>query len=81
VFYYIIPNYYIIIPLEHCNLDGLQESDQLKRADLILTNAEKLGCKRFIKPRDIVAGNQRLNLSFTAQLFNAWPGFIFDVWC
>jgi hypothetical protein len=26
-----------------------------------------------LKPDDIVSGNQRLNLSFVAELFNHWP--------
>lgn len=55
------------------NRDPLKESDTTKRADLVLKGAEKLGCKRFIKPKDIVSGNQRLNLAFVAQLFNTWP--------
>ncbi|KAK2941068.1 putative actin bundling protein [Blattamonas nauphoetae] len=58
---------------EHCDLAGLQESNLEKRGDIIITNAEKLGVKRFIKGKDIASGNQRLNLSFTAQLFNMWP--------
>ncbi|KAK2957438.1 putative actin bundling protein [Blattamonas nauphoetae] len=58
---------------EHCDLAGLQEEDHVKRGEIIITNAEKLGVKRFIKGKDIASGNQRLNLSFTAQLFNMWP--------
>lgn len=58
---------------EHCDLEGLKEEDPVKRADIILTNAEKLGVKRFITPKDIASGNNRLNFSFTAELFNHWP--------
>jgi len=58
---------------EHCNLDGMKETEPVKRAELVLANAEKLGCKRFIKAEDIASGNNRLNMSFTAQLFNTWP--------
>jgi len=39
-----------------------------------LANADKLGCKKFVKPRDIVNGNAKLNLAFVANLFNTCPG-------
>jgi len=41
---------------------------------MVLDNAAKLDCKKFLKPRDIVAGNPKLNLAFVANLFNAYPG-------
>jgi len=40
----------------------------------VLENGEKLGVKTFIRPRDIVDGNQKLNMAFVAQLFNKCPG-------
>jgi len=40
----------------------------------VLQNADKLGCRKFLKPRDIVAGNPKLNLAFVANLFNTHPG-------
>lgn len=57
-----------------CSLQPLQETDEYKRAECVLTNSEKLGCKRFITPSDINSGNQKLNLSFVANLFNTCPG-------
>jgi len=33
-----------------------------------------LDCRKFLKPRDIVAGNPKLNLAFVANLFNTHPG-------
>ena len=48
--------------------------DQDKRTRKVLDNAEKVGAKVFIKPDDIKNGNAKLNLAFTAQLFNACPG-------
>jgi len=56
-----------------CDKEGLK-SDNAKRAATVLENAAKLGVKCFIKPRDIVSGNQRLNLIFTASIFNTCPG-------
>jgi len=52
----------------------LKESDLTKRAGLMLDNADKLGCKKFVRPRDVVKGNPKLNLAFVANLFNTCPG-------
>jgi len=40
----------------------------------MLDNADKLGCKKFVRPRDVVKGNPKLNLAFVANLFNTHPG-------
>jgi len=48
--------------------------DNAKRANQVVSNADKIGAKVFIKPQDILAGNEKLNLAFTAQLFNTCPG-------
>jgi len=58
---------------QHCNRNALSESDVTKRAGMVLENADKLGCKKFLRPQDIVKGNQKLNLAFVANLFNTWP--------
>jgi len=57
-----------------CDKKALQESDKMKRAELVLTNAEKIECRKFLKPKDIVNGNSKLNLAFVANLFNTLPG-------
>jgi len=44
------------------------------RANKVIANAKNLEVKCFIKPRDIVVGNPRLNLVFTAAIFNQCPG-------
>jgi len=59
-----------------CTLDPLDEKDNLKRADMVVRNAEALGAKVFIAPKDIVDRNERLNLAFTASIFNHCPGLI-----
>lgn len=58
---------------QHCNRDPLKEGDVNKRAELVLKNADKLGCRKFVTPRDITRGNHKLNLAFVANLFNTWP--------
>jgi len=49
-------------------------SDMEQRAEQVLVNADKLGCRKFVKPSDIVKGNGKLNLAFVANLFNTCPG-------
>lgn len=39
----------------------------------MLQQAEKLGCKQFVTPTDVVAGNPKLNMAFVANLFNTYP--------
>ena len=40
----------------------------------MLNQAHKIGCRYFVRPKDVVKGNQRLNLAFVANLFNHAPG-------
>lgn len=56
------------------DLRALTESNLEKRANIVLNNAEKLKCKVFLKPKDIVEGNAKLNMAFIANLFNAHSG-------
>lgn len=51
----------------------LQEKDDLKRAEYMLQQADRLGCRQFVTPADVVAGNPKLNLAFVANLFNKYP--------
>lgn len=51
----------------------LQIGDLLQRAEAILTNSEKLDCRKFLTPKALVAGNPKLNLAFVANLFNNHP--------
>lgn len=39
----------------------------------MLKQAGKIGCRKFVRPKDVVKGNQRLNLAFVANLFNTHP--------
>lgn len=57
-----------------CKTDHLNSRDNLARARGVLDNGKKIGVHAFIKPSDIVSGNQRLNMAFTASIFNACPG-------
>ena len=39
----------------------------------MLQQAHKIGCRKFVRPKDVVKGNQRLNLAYVANLFNMYP--------
>jgi len=41
---------------------------------LMLQQAEKLGCRSFVTPDDVVKAVNKLNLAFVANLFNNHPG-------
>lgn len=51
----------------------LQEKDDLKRAECMLQQADRLGCRQFVTSTDVVSGNPKLNLAFVANLFNKYP--------
>jgi plastin-1 len=40
----------------------------------VLDNAAKIGCRKYLTPGSLIAGNPRLNLAFVANLFNTHPG-------
>ncbi|XP_047124452.2 plastin-1 isoform X1 [Hydra vulgaris] len=67
---------YQISPQEY-NVDRpeyiLSFDNLMKRADMVIKNADKIGCKKFISARDIPSGNAKLNIAFVANLFNVFP--------
>ncbi|NWW78169.1 PLSI protein, partial [Climacteris rufus] len=52
---------------------GFHDKNDLRRAEYMLQQADKLGCRQFVTPADVVAGNPKLNLAFVANLFNTYP--------
>ncbi|KKF95994.1 Fimbrin [Ceratocystis fimbriata CBS 114723] len=56
-----------------CDRSPLQTRDTLQRAEQVLQNADRLGCRKFLTPKSLVAGNPKLNLAFVANLFNTHP--------
>uniref|UniRef100_G3T2F5 Plastin 1 n=1 Tax=Loxodonta africana TaxID=9785 RepID=G3T2F5_LOXAF len=55
------------------DMSGFNERNDLKRAEFMLQQADKLGCRQFVTPADVVSGNPKLNLAFVANLFNTYP--------
>ncbi|KAF8546199.1 Ca2+-binding actin-bundling protein [Imleria badia] len=59
---------------DECSHAPLQTRDLRTRAEQVLQNAAAIGCRKYLTPSSLVAGNPRLNLAFVANLFNTWPG-------
>ncbi|CAG5106015.1 Oidioi.mRNA.OKI2018_I69.chr1.g2643.t1.cds [Oikopleura dioica] len=47
--------------------------DDLARAEMMLKNADRLGCRAFVTARDVANGHEKLNMAFVANLFNNHP--------
>uniref|UniRef100_A0A8C9W8G3 Plastin-3 n=1 Tax=Scleropages formosus TaxID=113540 RepID=A0A8C9W8G3_SCLFO len=60
-------------PCIDINMSGFNEKDDLRRAESMLQQADRLGCRQFVTPADVVSGNPKLNLAFVANLFNKYP--------
>ncbi|CAK7324560.1 unnamed protein product [Dovyalis caffra] len=67
-----------VLAPEHCNPSTLDTKDPKERAELVLDHAERMGCKRYLKPDDIVQGLPNLNLAFLAQIFHQRNGLTTD---
>ena len=69
-------NYTILlsqIKPDQCDRAPLQQQDLLARAEMILQRADAIGCRKYLTPGSMLAGNPKLNLAFVAHLFNTWP--------
>jgi len=56
-----------------CTSDPLKIKDLTDRADAMLEEADKIGCKEFIRGKDVVKGREKLCIAFTANLLNNYP--------
>ncbi|KAI4340995.1 hypothetical protein MLD38_025777 [Melastoma candidum] len=63
---------------EYSSPATLEAKDPKERASMVLEQAEKLDCKRYITPNDIVEGSPNLNLAFVAQIFQHRSGLSTD---
>lgn len=71
-----------VLAPEHCNPATLDMKDPTERAKLVLDHAERMDCKRYLSPKDIVEGSANLNLAFVAQVFHQrldWKTLIFPI--
>ncbi|XP_034545303.1 plastin-3-like [Notolabrus celidotus] len=60
-------------PRVEVDMTGLYEQDLTKRAECMLKQADRLGCRQFVTATDVVCGNSKLNMAFVATLFNKHP--------
>ncbi|XP_047322167.1 fimbrin-5-like [Impatiens glandulifera] len=60
------------------NAGMMEVKDPSQRADMVLAQADKLNCKRYISSKDIVEGSTNLNLAFVAQIFEQRNGLSVD---
>lgn len=67
-----------VLAPEHCSPSTLDSKDPKERAKLVLDHAERMDCKRYLKPEDIVEGSPNLNLAFVAQIFHQRNGLTTD---
>ncbi|KAI3969396.1 hypothetical protein MKX01_019957 [Papaver californicum] len=67
-----------VLAPEFCNPTTLETRDPIQRAQMVLEHAEKMNCKRYITPKDIVDGSTNLNLAFVAHIFHHRNGLTMD---
>ncbi|KAK3032463.1 hypothetical protein RJ639_037276, partial [Escallonia herrerae] len=67
-----------VLAPEHCSTATLDAKDPAERANLVLEHAERMDCKRYLTPEDIVEGSPNLNLAFVAQIFHQRNGLSTD---
>ncbi|XP_028554385.1 fimbrin-2-like [Dendrobium catenatum] len=64
----------VLAPEHSIKLSGKNVKDPLERAKLVLEHADRMGCKRYLTPKDIVDGSPNLNLAFVAHIFQKRNG-------
>ncbi|XP_071689043.1 fimbrin-5-like [Rutidosis leptorrhynchoides] len=67
-----------VLAPEHETTKTLETKDPTERANLVLEQAAKLDCKRYVTSKDIVEGSTNLNLAFVAQIFHKRNGLNID---
>ncbi|XP_021811150.1 fimbrin-1-like [Prunus avium] len=66
-----------VLAPEYCNPATLDAKPN-ERAKLVLDHAERMNCKRYLSPKDILEGSSNLNLAFVAQIFHERNGLTTD---
>lgn len=56
------------------NKTAMQRQDLFQRAEIMLEQAEKIDSRAFVTAKDVVKGQETLNLAFVANLFRNHPG-------
>ncbi|CAD5120679.1 DgyrCDS9242 [Dimorphilus gyrociliatus] len=70
-YYYLIQQ---IAPADtRIDISGKSDGNLEHRAENMLQQAERINCRAFVRPLDVVKGNTKLNMAFVANLFNNHP--------
>lgn len=56
----------------------IEPGEPITRASKVIDHCKRLGVEVFIKSKDIVEGNKKLNVSLVAQLFNTCHGLVIE---
>jgi hypothetical protein len=63
-----------------CSLDGLNEEDDVKRAQAAIDSSFALGCGDVVGANDICKGNDKVNVILVAEMFNTKHGLDATDW-
>ncbi|KAK1314708.1 Fimbrin-like protein 2 [Acorus calamus] len=63
-----------VLAPEHSKPSVKSVRDPLERAKLVLEHADRINCRRYLTPKDIVEGSPNLNLAFVAHIFQRRNG-------
>mmetsp|Transcript_26083 Transcript_26083/g.40067 ORF Transcript_26083/g.40067 Transcript_26083/m.40067 type:complete len:715 (+) Transcript_26083:28-2172(+) len=54
-------------------VEAFKQKNPAQRAEMVLRWAARIGCRKFVTPKDIAEGNANLNFAFVATLFKRYP--------
>jgi len=58
---------------KNVNKLAMKKENLTERAEAMLEQADKIDCRQFVSAKDVVKGNEKLNLAFVANMFNNHP--------
>lgn len=56
-----------------CDMSPLKEANLINRAELVLGNAAKINCRKYVSSADVAGGESEKNIMFVANLYNTFP--------
>ena len=59
---------------DQCALDGIDNPDEVARADNMIANSEKIGVPHLLEGAAFVQGNEKINTLFVSYVFNTKHG-------
>ena len=59
---------------KECTLEAIDETDELKRAENMVLQSQKIGVADVASAQDLIKGNAKVNTIFVAEIFNTRHG-------